>query len=698
MLLFEEAPGYGAYVLARVPGAEPAPDAFRAVRGAIATGVGVLGGVATYGTERRFGWMLAPAPVSPLGFELVSVVANVGEAGVDALMRGAIDVPAAGAVLIARELAEDPLPDDPVVALAELAERARERKRTVLCLPSFAWTVSPDDDDRGRVTALHAFAMRHPDLNATFRRPPGVRARFIDRDIRLEGGRHVRVARPRPSLTIVASVAALAEALRVRGDRYVLVASSGRSPGADVVDALIERIEDDANVALAAPNAAALDGSCVLLHAGRFPQHVTVAGATLGEAIVSLVAAARALRRGLRVPDLPPAPLVATTREDALTVVLLVGSAPEVTRTTLDAVLSQLAAGERVHAVVPGGAETPRRALVAYPQVTTLDDPVDPLLTGGANRALGAVTTPLVALAADDVLLSRNALTALRRAFAEIPVLGAASPMVTGAPGQESAYEDYSDIAAFEKLAARRANERAREREPIDDASTPALVIARNALQAVGGIDPVLGPTRQGIADLVLRLRAAGYAVVRCEDAFAHRFNPEQSHNAAAYTDRAANAWSPDVASVVATGFDPARAVPFEVAETEVSTTTDARVAVALPVASATELERVATIVAAAALVYGVDAPVRLHVLLDGEIDPAAAAARLRPVLIESGRPMASTVAVRVERQTDLTAWLASLDAGTRIVAVAELQRDGLSDVSRIGAHAIARVLEEVAP
>ena len=695
MLILEDAPEYGAYLLARVPGAQPAHDAFRAVRGALGKRVGVLGGVATSGTERRFGWMLAPAPSSPLGFELVSVVANVGEAGVDPLMRGAIDVPAAGATLVARDLVDDPLPNDPVVALAELAQRARERGREVICLPSFAWTVVADEDDRGRLTALRAFAGRHPTLEPTFRRPPGVRARFIDRDVRLAGGRHVRVARRRPSLTVAGSLEALDAALRVRGDRYVLVAGGNRVPPDEVVDALVERIEDDANVALAAPDVSSLDGSCVLLHAGRFPQHVITRATTLDEAIDSLVGAARALRRGVRVPGLSPAVAAAPPHDGTLTVVLLVGSAPEITRMTLDAVLAQVVAGERVQAILPSGAETARRALVAYPQVAISDDPADPLLTGAANCALGQVSTPLVALVADDVLLSRNTLAALRRAFAEIPVLGAASPIVTGAAGQESAYEDYPDIAAFEKLAERRGKERAREREPIDDASTPALLIARDALQAVGGIDPMLGPTRRGIADLVLRLRAAGYAVVRCEDAFAHRFKAEQSHNVAAYVDRSANVWTVDLAATIDAGFDPARVVPFATADAEERAGTEARVAVALPVASASELERAATIVAAASRVYDVRAPLRLHVLLDGVIEPAAAAARLRPVLAESGRTMASTVAVRVERQADLTAWRAALEGTTRVVTVSDLRREALADVPQLATHSIARVLED---
>jgi hypothetical protein len=301
----------------------------------------------------------------------------------------------------------------------------------------------------------------------------------------------------------------------------------------------------------------------------------------------------------------------------------------------------------------------------------------------------------LVAVVADDVLLGRGALAALRAAFAAIPTLGAAIPAVAGAPGQEAAHLDYPDLAAFEKLAERRAKERAREREPIDDAGTPVLVVAGPALQAVGGIDPVFGPTRRGIADLVLRLRAAGYAVVRCDDAVAHRFTPEQSHNAGAHADRAGNAGIPlgEVAAAIAAGFDPARAIPFR-RDVAAPHPDRADVAIAVPVASASDLEHATAIVAAAARAYDVRDPLRLHVLLDGEVDVASAAARLRPVLAESGRPMETTVNVRVERQRDLAAWRAALRAETRVIAVHELRREALRDVPHIALHGIARVLK----
>ena len=89
---------------------------------------------------------------------------------------------------------------------------------------------------------------------------------------------------------------------------------------------------------------------------------------------------------------------------------------------------------------------------------------------------------------------------ALVEAWLAIP--GAAGGLVPGAAGGEGVGDvSYADLTQLQALAERRRHERAHRVEPVDAAVTPVVAIAREALHAVGGIDPAFGPTRRGIAD-----------------------------------------------------------------------------------------------------------------------------------------------------------------------------------------------------
>src|SRR5665213_302058 len=55
----------------------------------------------------------------------------------------------------------------------------------------------------------------------------------------------------------------------VRGERYVLLAAASRVPAQAEFDALLDALESAPYVALAAPDAAALDGGCVLIAAAQ---------------------------------------------------------------------------------------------------------------------------------------------------------------------------------------------------------------------------------------------------------------------------------------------------------------------------------------------------------------------------------------------------------------------------------------------
>ncbi len=690
------------YLLLLAPGAVPHPDAFGGLAAALRPELGVLGGTTHSGPERLFGWMLAPAPRSPLPFALEPVGAPEREAGVDALVRGPLDVVAPGMLLAARGLLLEPLVGEPVAALVELCARARAAGLEVVCRPAFRCSAPAlDRDDRGRAAALWAVAELQPAETGRHRLPPNARARTIERVVR-SGGQRRRRRLAQPPLSVLVHgagtagdpLAALRAAMRVRGDRYLLVADAACVPSPAAVADLIEAVEEDGYVAIAAPDAASLDGRCALLALRHFPQHVEPTGPTMPAALASLVAAATALRRAVRAPGyrarpVPPAP------QPRLTVVFLAASLPEITRLTLDALLSNIRPGDAVVAVCAGEAATARRVLAAYPQISLETDPADPFLTGAVNRAIAAARTEAIVVLADDVLLPAGTLDRLRAAFGRIPALGAALPAVpaaAGGGGETVADVTYADLAELGALAERRARTAARTCEPIDVAGTPAIAVAAAAFAAVGGIAPAYGPTRRGIADLVLRLRAAGYAVVRCDDALAHRFAATASRAPAALADLEGAMPAADPAAI-ARGFDPEQRVPFERPGAPAPAAA-AEVAIALPLAGPAELEAALAFLGAAARAFDARDPVRVHLLLDGALAGADVAARVRPVLLGSGRPLDQTLAVRIERAADLAAWRAAQDRAVRIVVAAGHRRPALADLAAVTGPALAGLLE----
>jgi hypothetical protein len=707
------------YLLVLGAGARPLPGAFGALRAAVEAGATVVGGATHTEVWRHYGWMLAPSPTSPSPFEAIAIVVPHGEAGAETHLRGPIDVPSRGMLFAERALLLEPLPAEPVAALVELGARARAAGGQVVCLPTFACTAPPEDsDDRGRLSALRALADLRPELIGHARLPVGVRRRTVEREVRFDGGLRRRLRIPLPPLTVLVHgagaeraarrarelpavvaaravddpVEALRAELRVRGDRNVLVTEAARLPEANALADLVERLEDAPFVAAAAPDVAGLRGDCVLLSAGRFPAHLEPAGTSLEAALSSLLRGAEEVGRAVRAPGYRGSERAPWPHRIAR-VVFLTASSPEILRTSLDAAVATLRAGDEIVAVCAAAHETARRMLETNALVRIELDAADPLLADGVNRAL-ADGPGLTFLIADDVLVTTGTFDRLRAAFTRIPALGAALPAVPGAVGGEGVHSvTYADLQEMRLLAERRERELARDCTPIDLAVTPAIALAREALDAVGGIDPAFGPTQRGIADLVARIRTAGYAVVRCDDTLVHRFDEAVSHNPAA----AASAQQPLVAApdraTLAHGFDPARRVPFE-RPAPAAVATAISQAIVLPVADAAELERALPYLAAAAAAFSVADPVRVYVVLDGELPNAAAAARIRTVLAAGGRSLAESVTVRLERSADLVGWRERLDPELRLVIAAGHERTALGGLAPLTASALGTLLQ----
>lgn len=714
-----------AHVVVMESGVRPRAGAANGLAGALGEAL-VVGGRSVRGHEDHYGWMLAPARFGVVPFEPTPIVTPTAERGAADLVRGEIDAASPGLLVADRALLLEPLPDDPLAAMIELGARARERGGRVVCRPAFAYDAPRfDADDRGSAAALAALARARPALRGVHRDVAAVRRRGIVRETRLGGGGRALVRRPLPPVTILTHgaraaakapaavtpalarhahvaepAAALARELERRGDRYVLVAEGSRLPAPDAFDALVERLEASEHVAAVAPDAASLSGACVLLAVSRLPQHVVPAGDTLGAALATLYAAARDCGRIV----LPAAPGVVTPPRRALSVeaVFLTGSKPEVTRNALDALLTT-AGDARIVGVVSAAAETRATLLRSYPTIETIEDPGDPLLGAALSVALGEVRSDLVFVCADDVLPPPETVAALAATFARIPALGAAFPRANGTGAQEELHEvTYRSLEEMKQFAAARLEAFARDTERIDDAAIPAFVASVAALRAVGGIDEKLGPTRWGIADLVLRLRAGGYDVVRCDDVYVHRFSVAESANPAAIPAPAVERefrrrWGlPQLgpfgererAAAIAAGFDAGRHAGFRGRGTLAAAAVAApRIVVAVPVGDEAELQRAEAFLRRAIPALDAGDRVDVAVLLDGDVAPADVTARLRALFASDPRPLEQTPNVRVLR-ADSSSW--PPPDGVRLFVAAGHEREDLPGAERIDGSRIA--------
>ena len=269
-----------------------------------------------------------------------------------------------------------------------------------------------------------------------------------------------------------------------------------------------------------------------------------------------------------------------------------------------------------------------------------VEDAVDPLLAGAANRSPARPPAISCVLLADDVLLPAGTLDRMRAAFARMPSLGAALPAVPGAAGGELAtdvqYADLTELRALRGAARRRARARrradrrrrdARDRPARARRSTPSEAsIPRTVRRAAASPTSCCDCARPGTPSCAARTpwSTASHRISRTvpppRSTRAPRCRPSIS-------PRSCAASIPPSAS---------RSMPTSPRRRR----RNASVAIAVAVRDEAELDAAAAFLGAAAAAFDARSPVRVHLVLDGAIAPARAAARIRPVLASSGSPL----------------------------------------------------------
>ena len=694
--------------------AVPAADAFGALNRAFAKEPAIVGGRALVAGEQRFGAMFGPPRWGPDPVELSPIVAPESLGTVGDAMRGSMDVAPRGLLIVAgsfvRGLADDV---DPWALHLDLALRARRSGGTTLCEPRMSFAAAPDPPEVvRRVPRLLRDAVADWPDAPLHRDPPGPRERLIGREVRTAGNIRGYERRPYPpvSLLVVGSAAPktanalrqtcgaaavatcgpsdgahLLRALGVTSDRYLLVVrADARFARADFVE-LVERLEQSGRHAVAVAANAPPYGAA-LVHLGRVAGTESYAGGTVDAVLDEAVRRLPELRlfaagpAGAIVPS--PLPPIAVPR--TLAFVMLACGKPNATRQTFDA-LSQSIGTHRAVAVIAAGAATARRVLSSWPETVILEDAVDPNLGHGLNRALAAIDSDLIMLVRDDVQIPALSVRALQDAFARIAGLGAAVPRVN-APDLTEALTGmtYRDLADMEGFVERRAALYAREASLVPVSAAPVMMLSRRALERVGGFDPAFAFTRFGIADFTRRLGLANIPLARCDDAYAHIFDPDASGSLLAASDTA----RPLAAAFERkwkerTTFDPSRdRVALRAEEPPRPARAGGRVTTVLvPVADESEWEAVRATLAALAVSFTVDDPLEIAIGLDGAFDIQRAAQAVHEALAAAPVPLERTVNVRIEPVADLAAWR---DASLGPVRLRETNRAVLAELRAV--------------
>lgn len=381
---------------------------------------------------------------------------------------------------------------------------------------------------------------------------------------------------PIEKIVCVPASSALAAAraeMEVRGDRYLAFvdADSKLQPG--WLDHLIAQAEFSRNCAAAtyapsleigenvAPYTA--DARCTLLRLASFPQHLrledfpTLSGALADLLIRSIGAGAGTHGSAVRLGELPELKdddeftrrhgialqdaiasdpsLVENAIRNArgrraglVSIVMLSWNAPQYTKMALESIRAHTGGEYEIIIVDNGSGPETVEWLRTLTDVRVIYNPTNRGYAGGNNQAIAAAHGEYIVLLNNDVIVTDGWLDALLGAFDRIPGLGVSAPRSNKIAGDQvtadAVYENIQQMHAY----ARKRRERFRgEGYSTDRAIGLCLCIDRRVIEEIGGIDERFGVGNFEDDDFCMRVRAAGYGIFVCDDAFIHHFGSQ---------------------------------------------------------------------------------------------------------------------------------------------------------------------------
>ncbi len=369
------------------------------------------------------------------------------------------------------------------------------------------------------------------------------------------------------------AVDALRNEMELRGDRYLAVVDARCRLQRGWLDRLIAQCEFSRNTA-AATSAPELqlnddtsvftaDARCTVLSLRKFPQHLRVEQfPTVDAALADLLIRAICARGGTRACATPAGelPQVADDAEFArrygmrladaestnpklvedairratgrrpglVSIVMLSWNAPQYTKMALESIRAHTPEPYEVIIVDNGSERETVEWLRTLKDVRIIYNSTNRGYAGGNNQAMAAARGEYVVLLNNDVVVTDGWLESLLAAFDRIPGLGVSAPRSNKVAGDQITPDaQYNNMEEMHVYAAKRRERFQGEGYLTDRAIGLCLCIDRTVIEEIGGIDERFGVGNFEDDDFCMRVRAAGYRIFVCDDAFIHHFGSQ---------------------------------------------------------------------------------------------------------------------------------------------------------------------------
>jgi glycosyltransferase involved in cell wall biosynthesis len=143
----------------------------------------------------------------------------------------------------------------------------------------------------------------------------------------------------------------------------------------------------------------------------------------------------------------------------------------------------------------------------------------------GCNQGIAASSGTYVVLLNNDVIVTEGWLEQLLDVHRRDPLVGVSAPRSNRIVGHQQLSDAvYPTLGKMHEFAAQRSRTHAGVHYRTNRAIGFCLCISRNVIDHVGGIDPRFGMGNFEDDDFCIRVRAAGYQIAVCQDAFIHHF------------------------------------------------------------------------------------------------------------------------------------------------------------------------------
>jgi GT2 family glycosyltransferase len=296
----------------------------------------------------------------------------------------------------------------------------------------------------------------------------------------------------------------------------------------------IERYPETAAAVFAEP----ADARCTLVAPRHFPQHMRIEDGGSFDASVAawlrtIADAGRTITKVRRssvsvgpvAPDVLAEPAAAGgPLEPFASIVMLSWNAPEYTEIAVESIRERTKVKHEIIIVDNGsGPETIAR-LQAIPGIRVIYNAVNTGFAFACNQGMAAAAGTHIVLLNNDVVVSDGWLEALIAVEQANPVVGCSAPRSNEIVGQQKLEVPYTDVADMPAFAAQRSIEQrgrwSREARVIG----MCMCLPRRVIAEIGGLDTRYLTGNYEDDDYCMRIRAAGYDIVMCEDSFVHHF------------------------------------------------------------------------------------------------------------------------------------------------------------------------------